>query len=177
MIIRFSDSARSRGMTFVELLVATAIATMLFAGIATITLQIVRSFEALGNYHDLDNSSRHALDVLSRDIRQVKALTAYETNRLAFQDHDDAALVYEWSPVQRTLVRQKNGETTVLLEQCDYLRFGISQRSPSNNFNFYPVATPGTAKLVDVSWRCSRQILGKKLNTESVQTAKIVIRN
>jgi hypothetical protein len=30
---------------------------------------------------------------------------------------------------------------------------------------------------VDVSWKCSRQILGEKVNTESVQTAKIVMRN
>ena len=34
-----------------------------------------------------------------------------------------------------------------------------------------------TAKLIDVSWKCSRKIMGEKLNTESVQTAKIVIRN
>jgi hypothetical protein len=33
------------------------------------------------------------------------------------------------------------------------------------------------AKLVDVSWLCSRKILGRKVNTESVQTAKIVMRN
>ena len=32
-------------------------------------------------------------------------------------------------------------------------------------------------KLVDLNWRCSRQILQQKVNTESVQTAKIVIRN
>jgi hypothetical protein len=30
--------------------------------------------------------------------------------------------------------------------------------------------------LIEVSWICSRQIFGKKVNTESVQTAKIVIR-
>jgi len=28
-----------------------------------------------------------------------------------------------------------------------------------------------------VSWKCSRTILGAKINTESVQTAKIVLRN
>jgi hypothetical protein len=31
--------------------------------------------------------------------------------------------------------------------------------------------------MIDVSWKCSREILGAKINTESVQTAKIVIRN
>jgi hypothetical protein len=32
------------------------------------------------------------------------------------------------------------------------------------------------AKLVQVTWVCSRSILGKKVNTESVQSAKVVIR-
>jgi len=68
---------------------------------------------------------------------------------------------------------------TVLLTQCDFLNFDISQRNPSNNFTFYPCPATNVsiAKLIDVSWRCSRQILGAKINTESVQTAKIVIRN
>ncbi|HLP76194.1 MAG TPA: hypothetical protein VK327_04685, partial [Candidatus Paceibacterota bacterium] len=76
-----------------------------------------------------------------------------------------------------TLSRVKNGQTTVLLRQCDYLCFGIFQRNPSNDFNFYPASSWTSAKLVNVSWRCSRQIFQKKVNTESVQTARIVIRN
>ena len=37
-------------------------------------------------------------------------------------------------------------------------------------------ATVATAKVIDLSWVCSRSILGQKANTESVQTARIVIR-
>ncbi|MEJ2010407.1 MAG: hypothetical protein P8Z30_20015, partial [Acidobacteriota bacterium] len=72
----------------------------------------------------------------------------------------------------------------VLLTNCEYLAFGISQRNPSNEFCFYPATNtttskldPSLCKLVDVSWKCSREIFGKKVNTESVQTAKIVMRN
>ena len=39
------------------------------------------------------------------------------------------------------------------------------------------IAVADQVKLLDVSWRCSRKVLGQKLNTESVQTSKIVIRN
>jgi hypothetical protein len=75
-------------------------------------------------------------------------------------------------------VRKKTGQPdTVLLTQCDTLFFDLSQRNPSNNFTFYPISDPRTAKLVDVTWTCSRQLLQAKVNTESVQTAKIVIRN
>jgi hypothetical protein len=38
-------------------------------------------------------------------------------------------------------------------------------------------STPSQVKLISVSWRCSRTILGAKVNTESVQTAQICIRN
>jgi len=68
--------------------------------------------------------------------------------------------------------------TRTLLTECDFLQFNISQRTPSNGvFGFYPASRADLCKLVDVSWRCSRTMLGKKLHTESVQTARIVIRN
>jgi hypothetical protein len=37
--------------------------------------------------------------------------------------------------------------------------------------------TNSAAKLIQVSWICSRDILEARFNTESVQSAKIVIRN
>ena len=49
--------------------------------------------------------------------------------------------------------------------------------SVSNSFDCYAPATVANAKLVQVTWNCSRQILGNKANTESVQSAKIAIRN
>jgi hypothetical protein len=33
------------------------------------------------------------------------------------------------------------------------------------------------AKMVDLKWRCTRDILGKTMQTETVQTTKIVLRN
>ena len=59
----------------------------------------------------------------------------------------------------------------------DQLSRDVRQRNPvGGSYDVYPVATPGTAKVVDVSWLCSRTIFGRKENTESVQTARIVIR-
>ncbi len=87
------------------------------------------------------------------------------------------ALTFVYDSGARTLTKQKGGASTVLLQQCDYLNFDISQRNPSSNFTFVATANLLEVKLIDVSWRCSRQIMGSKVNTESVQTAKIVIRN
>jgi len=65
----------------------------------------------------------------------------------------------------------------VLLSECDYLQFGIYQRNTiSNTYDQFTTANPTTCKVVQLEWICSRKILGARLNTESVQSAKIVIR-
>lgn len=166
------------GMTLVEMMIAVAIGTVVMAAIGALTVFTTRSFIALGNYNDLDQASRNALDTMSRDIRQTTNVSQFATNYVYFNNW---TLLYWWHPTQKKLYRYKWAATgwqiRELLDQCDYLRFGMSQQNPSNNFNFYPTTSPTTAKLIDVSWTCSRQILKQKVNTESVQTAKIVIRN
>lgn len=178
----FNSSAarlkRSRqGLSLVEFMVAMAIASIIFLAVSSLSLFSARSFVAMGNYADLDRASQNALDLMSREIRQTKALTAFQSNSLTFLDSDDKPLTYIYSPATGSLTRQKSGVSTVLLQQCDFLKFSMSQRNPSNGFAFYPTTDVSVAKLIDVSWRCSRKILGAKVNTESVQTAKIVIRN
>jgi len=160
-----------------EILVAASIASLVFAATAMLWIFSARSFTALGNYGDLDRASRNALDNMSREIRQTRGLSSFSPTRITFLDWDGGALTYAYDSTARTLTRQKGGTNTLMLGQCDFLNFDISQRNPSNNFTFYPETNASLAKLIDVSWKCSRQILGAKINTESVQTAKIVIRN
>ncbi len=165
--------------SLLEMLIAISIASIIFAAVASVSLFTARSFVAMGNYADLDRASRNALDVMSRDIRQAQHLTGYSAGRLDFTNANGMAFSYIYSSNSATLIRDYGGVRTVLLTNCDFLTFNISQRNPSNNFTFYPADPnrPDLAKLIDLSWKCSRQILGAKVNTESVQTAKIVMRN
>jgi hypothetical protein len=114
---------------------------------------------------------------MTRDIRQAKVLTSFATNALVFQDLTNGTFSYTWDPTAAALTRVYNGNTQVVLTHCDWLAFHISQRNPSNNFVFYPANSATNAKLVDVTWICSRTLLGQKVNTEDIQTAKIAIRN
>ena len=175
---------RLRAFTLTEMLVSVGIGGIVLVSVAMLSIFSSRSFVALGNYMDLDKASRNALDNMTRDIRQTIGLSSYAPNELVFTDFDNGVLTFRWNPNTKQLTRTKNGATKVLLSQCDYLNFQISQRNPvPGQFNFYPatntsgVYDPALCKLVDVSWRCSREILQKKVNTESVQTAKIVLRN
>ena len=78
----------------------------------------------------------------------------------------------------QTLTRIKTGEaTTTNLIGCDSLSFSIFQRTPSNNtFQPYPTTMVTKTKLVELTWNCSRKVLGATANTEGMQSAKIVIR-
>jgi type II secretory pathway pseudopilin PulG len=168
-----------RAMTLVELLIAVGIGTVLLGMVAIFYVSTARSFAALGNYDALNQESLFALDTLSRDVRQAKGLTAFTTNQLTFVDHDGSSLIYVWDPAPTALTfsRIKGGQTKVLLRQCDYLNFEVHQQNPTNDFLFYPTASPAEVRVIDVSWRCSRQIMRQKVNTETSQSATIVLRN
>src|SRR5439155_26404126 len=137
-----------------------------------------RSFAAIGNYVDLDNSSRKAVDVMTKEIRQTAALSGYQTNALTFTDYDGKPLQYIYDPAEQKLTRVKDAIATVLLTGCDNLEFYIYQRTPQPGTNsFYAASDATQCKLVEMKWRCSRSLLGKQANTETVQTAQVVIRN
>lgn len=151
------------------LVVAMAMAMLLFGS---------RSFIAMTNYMELDLYSQQAIDRMSRDIRQARQLTSFSTNSVSFVDVNTNSLQYSYDPTSSTLTRTGGGSTNIYLIGCDSLQFSIYQRTPiSNSFDCYDPAYVTNAKLVEVSWVCSRTILGAKVNTESMQSTKIVMRN
>jgi type II secretory pathway pseudopilin PulG len=169
-------------MTLVELMVAMGVGSILFVAVGTLAFYSARSFAALSNYVELDNFSRNALDQMSREIRQADALLTGTDHQLVFQVSNPtngvvSQVTFTYDPTSRQLTRTQSGTTTTLLKECDFLKFSIYQRNPiGGTYDQYPTANPATCKLVQMSWICSRNILGKKANTESVQSAKVVIR-
>jgi prepilin-type N-terminal cleavage/methylation domain-containing protein len=168
----------SRAFTLMEILVAVGIASLILVAAAKLTIFSATSFAALQNYNDLDQASQLALDRMSREIRGATNCNTYTSTLLIF---DNGRLAYRYFPGTRELWGTNAGRATRLLRQCDALVFHAYQRNadPSTNLSFYGVTnlTFTPVKLIDVSWKCSRQILQQKVNTESVQTARIVIRN
>lgn len=170
------------GTSLLEILIAISLGMIVLGTVSSVSLFTARSFVACGNYADLDRASFVALDTLSRDIRQSRELKKFDANKLVLTDNDFKQLIYEYNPSTGQFTREKNNTVEVLLRECDFLNFAVYQRTPTNGWHWYPVTfigtnTIATAKLIDVSWKCSRKILGAKVNTESVQTAKVVIRN
>jgi len=168
---------KSAGFTLVEFMVAMGVSALLMSAVSAFLLYSGKSFAGIANYVDLEKNSQTALDTLTRDIRQVSSLSASTTNKLTFVDGDGGTLIFNYNRDARTLTRSKGGTNSVLLTECDYLNFSIYQRNPIEaTYEEYPVAVANTCKLINVNWVCSRKILGTTLTTESVQTAKVVLR-
>jgi hypothetical protein len=85
---------------------------------------------------------------------------------------------YQYDANGQTLNRITGGVTNRYLSGCDSFNFSIYQRTPiSNTFEPYSTTSYTNAKLIQIDWHCSRAIAGVTANTESIQSAKVVIRN
>ena len=196
-ISRPRHKARRSGTTLVELLVAIGIGGIIFVAIGMMIFFSGRSYAALANYVDLDNKSRQALDVMTREIRQMNGVTStgtvtlssgqVVTNQLALSGTETNGSAYTntytYSPgsANKTLTRVKvgglNPGTTTLLTGCTYLNFLMFNRVPiDGSLDSLAAADMATCKVVQIDWICSRKIFNQSDNTESVQSAKVVIR-
>src|SRR5256885_15141696 len=117
--ITTTKHARSRGMALVEMLVAIGVSGIVFAAISSLVFYSGRSFVALANYVDLDNSSRSALDKICSEIRQANRLTSYSPTNLTFETVDPRSgapttLIYNYDSAAGTLNRIYTKQTTTL---------------------------------------------------------------
>ena len=159
-------------------MLASGLGLVVLLALMLLTLYSSRSFVAIANYVSMDEKSELALDKMSKEIRQARQLTAFSTNSLTFANADGNPLSFTYTPGTRRLERVSGGQTTALLSDCDALQYSIYQHTmKSNSFDCYDEANVTNARVIQVNWKNSRDILGKKATTESVQSAKIAIRN
>lgn len=173
-----SRRKRNRAMTLVELMVATGVGSLVLASIMMVYVTSNKTFISMGNYVAMEQASRNALDQLTQDIRKSRDLVTFATNKLVFKYSGTTNLTFYYDPSARQLLKWKTGgQTNVLLSNCDSLKFSMFGNVPQAGGTFATTTTVSQGKSISVAWRCSRTVLGKKINTEDMQEAQIVIRN
>lgn len=175
----FIKTSRQMAFTIIEVMIATVLASIVGVIIATFAIFSARSFAAMTNYADMNQDSQLAIDKMSKDIRQTRQLTAVSSNSLTFLDVYGNSLQFVYSPSEGTLSRISSNQTTVLLSNCNSLEFWTYQPVMiSNSFDCYTTAAVTNARVIELTWSCSRRILGHtNATTESIQSAEIVMRN
>ena len=167
------------GMTLTETLITVGVGGMFLAMMAMVFANTSQSFAVMSNRVSMSHESRMALDQMTRGIRGAGDLVSFSTNQLVFTFAGTNNLIYRFDRPSRQLVQWKTGDakTNVLLNGCDSLQFSMFKNAPLPGGTATNATSVGQAKCISVAWECSRTVLGKKLNTEDMQQALIVIRN
>lgn len=172
------------------MVIAMAISLMMMTVIGALALYSGRSLAAMINYVELNQKSRAALDLITRDVRQAQRLNSYTVSggvtTLDFVDYNGANLAFVYYATNYSnadkrgqLWYVKGGTSKVLLTDCEEFFVALSSRVPVPNtfdFQFVSTSNPAQCKMLEMQWVCARRVLGVLRNTESVQTARIVIR-
>lgn len=169
---------KTSGFTLIELLIALATGTLAITALGMFAIYTARGFAAIANYMDLDRNSRTTLDRLSQIIREADGVLSYSPAALQLSYHGTNVWFTYSSDAKALTYQGIDGINEKLLSDCTFFNFEIFQRnSVAGTYDQYPV-TPdkNVAKIVQVSWVCSKTLINTLLNSESVQSAKIVIR-
>jgi hypothetical protein len=111
------------------MLITLGIGSLVMMAVMQTALFTARSFVAMGNYADLDRASRNALDTMSREIREAKAVR-YLGSSLIFTNMDNSWFYYLWDQNNRIVSRVSGrmgvsgARTERLLVGCDSSRCG-----------------------------------------------------
>jgi hypothetical protein len=169
---------RRSGFSLVEYLVTLTITVLIIAAGAAASENFLRAVAFLTNSVDIDAKNRLAIDKMSREIRGCDAVDSAWSNGLVLRVGTNLT-AFEYDPAKRELIRDHpDTGTEVYLKGCDYVRFDLFRRNPlSGPYDTYPTATSTNCKIIQISWVCSRSLLGFKANRGKMESARVVIRN
>jgi prepilin-type N-terminal cleavage/methylation domain-containing protein len=173
------------GFTLVEMMTSVALGLILLVGVAILYINGNESFVAMANYQNLDKYSCNALDILTREIRGCSSVTSATTTALTLNNATLGKTVnIAFDSTGRTLILTTTiggtATTVTNLVGCDTWGYSMFTAVPiisTTNITFTATSSASSCKVIQMTWKCSRTYLGSKLQTESVQTAQIVLRN
>jgi len=181
---------KERGLTLIEMLIATGIGAIMLTIIVALTSYAERSFAVTSSQVDLASKSRFTLDKLTRELRQATAVISCDTNLplkyfTVTNAIDAFTLTVSWDADVKSLTLERIGPTPddhrseKLLSNCEQWDFTLCQRAPTvgpTDVSFNRASSLSDCKLILMSWTCRQQVFGK-LETENVQEVQIALRN
>src|SRR5690625_467387 len=168
-----SDEGK-RAFTLVEVMVSGGLASLLLVGLFAAFFHLSKTGVAMGNYHDLEQESRNALQYFARDVHQAsKAVWENpETVRLSV---DGEVIGYIYQSRSGRFVRKRSGqEESVLASGIQELQFRAYDIS-GNELSLQAGAGSLT-KMIQVSMVLERRA-GRSANRASVVSSRYMMRN
>ena len=180
MAFKLIGSKRSTaGFTLVEMLVSVALCMLLLAALVSLYTFSLGSFASIASYSELNQKTRHASDVISRDVRSALFVDPSSTGSKLVLGMPSGTVSYTYDAAAGTLVRSASGESLKLLRGIGSLSFALYQRPTSSSlaYEVLPLATAGSAKLVAFKWNCSERIVGSRSDSQILEAGMVELRN
>jgi hypothetical protein len=175
----------------VELAVTLGVGSLVLVVLGMLSFYGLQSFMVMGNCAALDDGSRLAADQISRELRQATQVLRYETEtdskRLVLTNSlQQYTVSYSWNATTRTVTCEKTDQPQfICLNGCDAWDATFFQNVPLASVsqpylpatNQFGLPDLNLARIVSLSWRCSRPVIGSSGKTEGNQTVQVVLRN
>ena len=174
-----TSTSRSRaGFSLPAVAVAVAIGSLVLAAVVALSLYTGTAFASLCNYVVLNNACQNALDRVTREIHGTQGLQSYSADTLTLTDADGQPLQYTFDSTSGTLLRIKGVARDVLCKDLASCKFELFQRNTEDGtYDRIPTTNVLTCKAIRLTFKMSLTSPPNKANTESAQSADIVIRN
>ena len=181
----------ARGFSLIELAVTLGVGSIVLVVISLLSFYGLQSFLVMGNCVALDDKSRIAADLITRDLRQATQVLRYDvqsdSKELWLTNSVQGYLVrYIWNAETRAVTCEKTDQPpSIYLKDCDAWEAAFFQNIPLASIshpylpatNQFGIADLNRARIVSLSWKCSRPVTGGKIKTEGAQTVQIALRN
>jgi prepilin-type N-terminal cleavage/methylation domain-containing protein len=180
---RSPNNRRRRGMSLVEVMVATALSVMIMSGVLTTTLMIGRAGLGVRNYADMTAQARKGLELFAQDTRQASEIVWNGANSVTLTV-DGTAVTYAYSSSAGTFSRTAAGATSALISGVTSFQFigytitGVDV-SGANDLSAAAGRTAAAkiTKQMQVSLTITRTSVVSASVTNAVLSARYTLRN
>lgn len=171
-----------RAFTMVEMMFTVVLLGLVLASIIPTFGFFAKSIAGLGNYSTMSSDSRHALEIIARDLHTAERITAGDTNSMSLvlpSELDSATVVYTYDSTAKTLTRTHTvtGSTAtsdVLFDDVELFNFVFYNRLGTTLTTASQIT--GEGKSVQVNAKMVKKAI-KTDNTDYIISARFLMRN
>lgn len=178
----------TRGFTLVEVMIGASLSSFVLAAVLSTFLFMGRSGANVQNYNDMEQQARTALEFFAEDTRQASGVVWNSTSSLTLTVGTNTVdYVYDSTTAKFTRT-VKTGGTTIwtrtLITGITANTFTFTAYKISDSVNAISLASAtdrtaanGTTKQIQLSLECSRKNTTVVAATNSVLSARFILRN